>query len=191
MWYNQYNERGKAENKNNNVNTSCIVRVLEGYIMFKFDDFKKNSYRMGEVAELLGITPQTLRKYADDGILKTWRGSDKGNRRVHRGDLIEFVKTLGLYDDDDEVKRVNVLYFTNEVSITTQCKIVMKHLNTIKDYVLIHNSDYRISKKALTDILDSGVVKCVYLCSVDIPIIEYNTVTALCELYNTKLIEIK
>ena len=158
--------------------------------MFKASDFKKESYRTGEVAKLLGITPQTLRKYADDGLLKTWRGSEKGNRRVNRSDLIDFVKTLGLYDDSEVVKKINVIYFTNEVSTSVQCNIVMEHLDEIKEYILIHNSDYRIATKSLTDLVDSGIVNNVYICSVNIPIIEYATVNAVCDTANIKLIEL-
>lgn len=158
--------------------------------MFKASDFKKESYRTGEVAKLLGITPQTLRKYADDGLLKTWRGSEKGNRRVYRKDLIEFVKTLGLCDDSEVVKKFNVIYFTNEVSISIQCNIIIEHLDAIKEYILIHNSDYKIATKSLTDLIESGIVKNVYICSINIPVIEYATVKAVCDTYGVELIKL-
>ena len=163
---------------------------MEDCIMLRVSDFTKESYRTGEVAKLLGITPQTLRKYADDGLLKTYRVSDKGNRRVYRNDLIAFVKTLGLIDDSEEVKKVNVLYFTNTVKTATQCNIVMKHLDEIKEYVMIHSSDYKLATKSLDGLIASGVVRDVYICSVDMPVVEYATVKAICEMYNTKLIKL-
>ena len=156
--------------------------------MFKLSDFKKESYRIGEVARLLGITPQTLRKYADKGVLKTWRASDNGNRRVNRNDLIDFVKTLGIYED--ESSKVNVVYFSNDVDPKTQCDIVIRHMDDIQGYVILNNSSYTVSARTLTDLADVGAIDKVFICNVKIPLIEYATIKAICETYHIELVEI-
>ena len=46
---------------------------------------------VGEVAELLHVHPNTIRKWSDNGLLKTYRVGPRGDRRFDRQDVNSFV----------------------------------------------------------------------------------------------------
>ena len=65
--------------------------VKEVIILYKVSEFTKNIYRVNEVAKLLGVTPHTIRVYANNGKIKTAR--TEGNQRViMKNDLLELLK---------------------------------------------------------------------------------------------------
>lgn len=77
--------------------------------MYKVSDFTKKAYRMGEVAQFLGITVRHLRNYDYDHRIKTIRSA--GNHRlVLREDLIEFLDSKGLIYNDIEDSKRDVIY---------------------------------------------------------------------------------
>ena len=77
--------------------------------MYRVSDFGKNSYKVHEAAEILGVTTKTIRNYDRDGKLKTYR--TEGNHRiVMRDDLIEFLTEKGLILDDPASQRKDVIY---------------------------------------------------------------------------------
>ena len=77
--------------------------------MYKVSDFTKKTYRMGEVAQFLGITVRHLRNYDYDNRIKTIRSA--GNHRlVLREDLIEFLDSRGLIYNDIEDSKRDVIY---------------------------------------------------------------------------------
>lgn len=77
--------------------------------MYQVTDFKKNAYRVKEVADLLGTTPQTIRNYDKQGLIKTAR-NDGNQRIIMREDLIEFLDKKGLvFNNTDDTKR-DVIY---------------------------------------------------------------------------------
>lgn len=52
----------------------------------------KLALRCGEAAELLGIHPNTLRKWANRGILKCFRITPRGDRRFRKQEVEAFLK---------------------------------------------------------------------------------------------------
>ena len=77
--------------------------------MYQVTDFTKNAYRVKEVADLLGTTPQTIRNYDKQGLIKTAR-NDGNQRIIMREDLIEFLDKKGLvFNNTDDTKR-DVIY---------------------------------------------------------------------------------
>lgn len=77
--------------------------------MYRVSDFNKNSYRVHEVAEILGVTTKTIRNYDQNGKLKTCR-TEGNHRMVMRDDLIEFLMEKGLIIDDTASQRKDVIY---------------------------------------------------------------------------------
>lgn len=57
------------------------------------DNAPMNSYRMGEVAEVLRVSVDTVRRWADSGRLPTTR-TEGGQRMVAGPDLAKFVTSL-------------------------------------------------------------------------------------------------
>lgn len=77
--------------------------------MYRVSDFSKNSYRVHEVAEILGVTTKTIRNYDKDGKLKTCR-TEGNHRMIMRDDLIGFLMEKGLIIDDTANQKKDVIY---------------------------------------------------------------------------------
>ncbi len=55
-----------------------------------------------EVARLLHIHSNTVRRWADQGLIKAYRITSRGDRRFRKEDINEFLSDLnGGFDDDD------------------------------------------------------------------------------------------
>jgi molybdopterin-binding protein len=55
-------------------------------------------YRLGEAAEILGVSPDTLRRWADSGRLAIDR-TEGGQRIIEGSDLARLAQELGRYDE--------------------------------------------------------------------------------------------
>ena len=77
--------------------------------MYKVSGLKKQSYKVNEVAEILGVTTKTIRNYDERGILKAER--TVGNHRViMRDELIRFLNEKGMLLDDTMKGRRDIVY---------------------------------------------------------------------------------
>ena len=77
--------------------------------MYQVSDFTKNTYRVHEIAEILGVSTKTIRNYDKEGKLKTCR--TEGNHRIIlRNDLIEFLKNKQLLVDNTDNQKRDVIY---------------------------------------------------------------------------------
>lgn len=77
--------------------------------MYQVTDFTKNAYRVKEVADLLGTTPQTIRNYDKQGLIKTAR-NDGNQRIIMREDLIKFLDNKGLVVNNADDTKHDVIY---------------------------------------------------------------------------------
>jgi DNA (cytosine-5)-methyltransferase 1 len=50
--------------------------------------------RIKEAAELLGVSPATLRKWDNEGKLPAIKISERGDRRYHEDDIKKFLQEL-------------------------------------------------------------------------------------------------
>lgn len=55
-----------------------------------------------EVAELLHIHSNTLRRWADQGIIRTYRITRRGDRRFRREDIAHFLDELNVNRDNQK-----------------------------------------------------------------------------------------
>ena len=77
--------------------------------MYLVSDFKKQSYKVNEVADILNVSTKTIRKYDAQGILHAER--TVGNHRViMRDELLRFLKEKGMLYDDSVAERRDVIY---------------------------------------------------------------------------------
>ena len=77
--------------------------------MYLVSNLKKQSYKVNEVAEILGLSTKTIRKYDDKGILHAER--TVGNHRViMRDELIRFLDEKGMLVDDTLQDRRDIGY---------------------------------------------------------------------------------
>ena len=77
--------------------------------MYKISDFTKNFYRVKETADIIGVTPKTLRIYDKEGKLKTARTEGK-HRIIMKEDLIDFLDKKGLIVKDEDNNKKDVIY---------------------------------------------------------------------------------
>lgn len=77
--------------------------------MYKVTDFKKNAYRVNEIANLIGTTTQTIRNYDKQGLIRTVR-SEGNQRLIMRDDLIQFLNNKGMLFDDSSNSKRDVIY---------------------------------------------------------------------------------
>ena len=61
------------------------------------------SYRTSQVAELLSVSADTVRRWCDDGRLRTTRQDGTGQRRVDGADLAKFVTEQAKAYEPDSV----------------------------------------------------------------------------------------
>ena len=77
--------------------------------MYKASDFKKQVYKTGEVAQILGVTVKTVQSYDRDGKLMFSRS--QGNRRnILREDLLRFLEERGILYNDTAAGKRDVIY---------------------------------------------------------------------------------
>lgn len=77
--------------------------------MYKVSDFKKASYRVNEVAKILGVTTKTIRNYDEEGKIKTCR-TEGNHRLIMKEDLIAFLDKKGLIIDDTINQKRDIIY---------------------------------------------------------------------------------
>ena len=53
-----------------------------------------NMLTVQEVARLLHIHPNTLRRWSNRGLIKAYRITPRGDRRFRRGEILEFLARL-------------------------------------------------------------------------------------------------
>ena len=58
-----------------------------------------------EVARLLHIHPNTLRRWSDRGRIRAYRITPRGDRRFKRGDIAHFLAELNAHSGDERKTR--------------------------------------------------------------------------------------
>lgn len=60
-----------------------------------------------EVAELLHIHCNTVRRWSDRGIIKAYRITNRGDRRFRREDIVHFLTELNNHGGDEKKASLN------------------------------------------------------------------------------------
>lgn len=68
--------------------------------MIKYSQLKKDRYRAGEVADLLGLSSMTIKNYMTDGKIDYARLPTSNHRRITKEQLIKYLKENDDYLDD-------------------------------------------------------------------------------------------
>jgi excisionase family DNA binding protein len=70
-----------------------------------------------EVARLLNVHINTVRRWSNQGILKTYRIGSRGDRRFHRDDILNFLS------DKSKVAELDA-----GVDVNTAADLIMEHV---------------------------------------------------------------
>ena len=63
-------------------------------------DGMSNLLTVNEVADLLHVHPNTLRRWSNKGIIKTYRINRRGDRRFKREEIARFLAELNSHADN-------------------------------------------------------------------------------------------
>lgn len=63
-------------------------------------DQMSNMLTVREVAELLHVHPNTLRRWSNKGRIRAYRINPRGDRRFKREEIVRFLKELNGHGDD-------------------------------------------------------------------------------------------
>lgn len=142
--------------------------------MYKVTDLKKQSYKVNEAAEILGVTTKTIRNYDERGILKAQR--TVGNHRViMRDELIRFLNEKGMLLDDTMKVRRDIVYARvsshdqkQHGDLDRQALFLVEHVPDMQNPLVLKEvgsglNDKRKKLQELLTMVSKGEVRNVYI----------------------------
>lgn len=142
--------------------------------MYKVTDLKKQSYKVNEAAEILGVTTKTIRNYDERGILKAQR--TVGNHRViMRDELIRFLNEKGMLLDDTMKVRRDIVYARvsshdqkQHGDLDRQALFLVEHVPDMQNPLVLKEvgsglNDKRKKLQQLLTMVSKGEVRNVYI----------------------------
>ena len=168
---------------------------MKGDYMFKKSDFEKTYYKTGDVAELVNLHQRTIQAYCDSGIIGHIRTATN-IRLIPKEALLSFLAKQGLLAED----RYSVGYIRvtdKKYADALKAKLIMSavSLNPVNFKIKIEeNSDDSVPRHELDailqDITDGNIDK-LFILNKDAIGSSYYIVEHLCQMHNTKLVNIE
>lgn len=142
--------------------------------MYLVSDFKKQSYKVNEVAKILNVTTKTIRNYDAQSILKAER--TVGNHRtISRDELLRFLKEKGLLEDDTAAGRRDIIYARvsshdqkNHGDLDRQALFLVEHVPDMQNPLILKEvgsglNDKRKKLQQVLTMVSKGEVRNVYI----------------------------
>ena len=142
--------------------------------MYLVSDFKKQSYKVNEVAKILNVTTKTIRNYDAQSILKAER--TVGNHRtISRDELLRFLKEKGLLEDDTAAGRRDIIYARvsshdqkNHGDLDRQALFLVEHVPDMQNPLILKEvgsglNDKRKKLQQILTMVSKGEVRNVYI----------------------------
>ena len=142
--------------------------------MYQVSDFTKSSYRVKEVAEFLGVSTKTIRRYDEEGKLNMHR--TEGNHRIIlREDLLCLLEEKGLLYNDSVMQKKDVIYARvsshdqkRSGDLDRQIVFLIEHITGLQNPVVLKEvgsglNDGRVQLQKLLRMVCQGEVRNVYV----------------------------
>lgn len=142
--------------------------------MYQVSDFTKSSYRVKEVAEFLGVSTKTIRRYDEEGKLNMHR--TEGNHRIIlREDLLCLLEEKGLLYNDSVMQKKDVIYARvsshdqkRSGDLDRQIVFLIEHITGLQNPVILKEvgsglNDGRVQLQKLLRMVCQGEVRNVYV----------------------------
>ena len=171
--------------------------------MYQVSDFTKSSYRVKEVAEFLGVSTKTIRRYDEEGKLPMHR--TKGNHRIIlREDLLCLLEEKGLLYDDRVMQKKDVIYARvsshdqkRSGDLDRQIVFLIEHTAGLQNPVVLKEvgsglNDGRVQLQKLLHMVCRGEVRNVYVTYKDrLTRFGYRYLETIFELHGVSIIVVK
>ena len=171
--------------------------------MYQVSDFTKSSYRVKEVAEFLGVSTKTIRRYDEEGKLNMHR--TEGNHRIIlREDLLCLLEEKGLLYDDRVMQKKDVIYARvsshdqkRSGDLDRQIVFLIEHITGLQNPVILKEvgsglNDGRVQLQKLLRMVCQGEVRNVYVTYKDrLTRFGYRYLETIFELHGVSIIVVK
>ena len=171
--------------------------------MYQVSDFTKSSYRVKEVAEFLGVSTKTIRRYDEEGKLPMHR--TEGNHRIIlREDLLCLLEEKGLLYDDRVMQKKDVIYARvsshdqkRSGDLDRQIVFLIEHTAGLQNPVVLKEvgsglNDGRVQLQTLLHMVCRGEVRNVYVTYKDrLTRFGYRYLETIFELHGVSIIVVK
>ncbi len=170
---------------------------------YKREQFKKDTYKSGEVAKLLGVTTKTIGNYDKNGLLKCYRTSTN-KRQVRREDLLSYLEENNLLDSSTDTRK-DVVYARVETKKENARGDLQKQVESILTYVALQkpenlevkvevgegSDDTReVLMELLDEILECKVSRLFISDSNILASTGYNYIVKVCDYVGTEIVEV-
>lgn len=171
--------------------------------MYQVSDFTKSSYRVKEVAEFLGVSTKTIRRYDEEGKLPMHR--TEGNHRIIlREDLLCLLEEKGVLYDDRVMQKKDVIYARvsshdqkRSGDLDRQIVFLIEHTAGLQNPVVLKEvgsglNDGRVQLQKLLHMVCRGEVRNVYVTYKDrLTRFGYRYLETIFELHGVSIIVVK
>ena len=171
--------------------------------MYQVSDFTKSSYRVKEVADFLGVSTKTIRRYDEEGKLRMHR--TEGNHRIIlREDLLCLLEEKGLLYDDSTMQKKDVIYARvsshdqkRSGDLDRQIVFLIEHTAGLQNPVILKEvgsglNDGRVQLQKLLRMVCQGEVRNIYITYKDrLTRFGYHYLENVCGHYGVRIIVVK
>ena len=85
----------------------------------------------GQIAALLGVSPRTVIRYLNDGVIKGYKLPGRGNNRVHKSDFVKFCEAYELPVPQEfatTTAKPSVLVIDDDIAMCSSiCRVLKRH----------------------------------------------------------------
>ena len=155
-----------------------------------------NYYKIGKAAELIGVTPSTLRRWEKTGEFVPTAITEKGTRLYSDVDIINYQNGSKRNQNAEPPKRMTVGYYRiplPEINQSYDYETILKqYLDEHKyNYIIMADTGCDLQsdtvKQLITNVTSNKIERIVILNRYHLSITHFDMIKTLCETFNVKI----